>query len=67
MNEKLFKLNTNIFQEETRKITFESLLEYIKNNNVNDINIIINLLVNSIQGSNKSILEYKKELSNLLK
>ena len=60
-------LNANIFQEETRKITFESLLKYIKNNHTDDVNTIIDLLINSIQGSIEDIDKYKRELDSLLK
>lgn len=67
MNDKLFMLNANIFQEETRKITFESLLKYIKNNHTDDVNTIIDLLINSIQGSIEDIDKYKRELDSLLK
>jgi hypothetical protein len=67
LNDKLFMLNANIFQEETRKITFESLLKYIKNNHTDDVNTIIDLLINSIQGSIEDIDKYKRELDSLLK
>ena len=63
----LLKLNAKIFQEEIRILTFESLLKYIQINNIKDIDIIIDLLVNDINGSIEDMKEYKNELDNLLK
>lgn len=67
MNDNLFLLNTKIFQEVTRKLTFKALLKYIQENHVIDINIIITLLNNCIDGSLEDINKYKKELDELLK
>jgi len=67
LNDNLFLLNTKIFQEVTRKLTFKALLKYIQENHVIDINIIITLLNNCIDGSLEDINKYKKELDELLK